>query len=460
MLESKAILANQCAINVAAYLYYIEVKAKARLFDEAVFAESFARKLATVVFDYEDLIDLNLKDGTYPAVDFATSNGEVACQVTITGSSDKIETTLETFMMNDYDKNYKRLIFIILGDKQGSYESKKIAENSGSFDFNPYRDIYDLRQLYKIIVNEGAPDKLAALRDLIEQELGSNINSLLVGYNRTKDNLGRIISAHDVTATLGVRAMRHLGVDREMFCQVDRFNQSLTHEMAEFLANEFAVGINWVTGATNHIYDSMPDRVETSFWRRNLRDAYALVSKYHGAGQQLSVVMPVQLSFDDFQTPVSKAEIDKIKYNEDGAPSGREPYFFLVAKRQNAFSTDRYSWLANEPVQHSKIGVYLLFLAAEIWRMVSGRSTLINVLQPDYWDMQQVQRGEWLLIDLLRYQNVVRNHADYVFINKQTFTASNINALELGTLRSNLKDYVEKYQPKTPDGIPVPAVIQ
>lgn len=460
MLESKAILANQCAINVAAYLYYIEVKAKARLFDEAVFAESFARKLATVVFDYEDLIDLNLKDGTYPAVDFATSNGDVACQVTITGSSDKIETTLETFIKHDYDKNYNRLIFIILGDKQGSYESKKISENSGSFDFNPYRDIYDLRQLYKMIVHEGTPEKLAALRDLIEQELGSNINSLLVGYNRTKDNLGRIMSAHDVTATLGVRAMQHLGVDRETFCQIDRLNQSLTHEMAEFLANEFAVGINWVTGAANHVYDSMPYGIETSSWRKNLRDAYELVSEYHGAGQQLSVVMPVQLSFDDFQTPVSKAEIDKIEFNEDGTPSGHEPHFFLVAKRQNAFSTDRYSWLADEPVQHSKIGVYLLFLAAEIWRMVSGGSTLINVLQPDYWDMRQVQRGEWLLIDLLRYQNVVRNHADYVFITKQTFTSSNINALELETLRANLKDYVEKYQPKTPDGIPVPAVIQ
>lgn len=460
MLESKAILVNQCAINVAAYLYYIEVKAKARLFDEAVFAESFARKLATVVFDYEDLIDLNLKDGTYPAVDFATFNGDVACQVTITGSSDKIETTLETFMKHDYDKHYKRLIFIILGDKQGSYGSKKIAENSGSFDFDPYRDIYDLRQLYKMLVNEGIPEKLAALRDLIQQELGPNINSLLIGYNRAKDNLGRIMSAHDVTATLGVRAMQHLGVDRETFCQVDRFNQSLTQEMAEFLASEFAVSINWVTGEVKHIYDSMPDEIETSCWRRKLRDAYELVSEYHGTGQQLSIVMPAQLSFDDFQTPISETEIAKIKYNEDGTLSGREFHYFLVARGQNAFGTERYSWLADEPVQHSKIGVYLLFLAAEIWRMVSGGSTLINVLQPDYWDMRQVQCGEWLLIDLLRYQNVVRNHADYVFINNQKFTASNINVQELETLRANLKDYVEKYLPNTPFGIPVPAVIR
>lgn len=464
MVESKATLADQCAINVAAYLYYIEVKSKARLPDTTIFAESFARGLVTTVFDYEDIINLNLKDGTYPAVDIATSNGDIAFQVTISGGSDKIESTLETFMKHKLDQKYKRLVFIILGEKQGSYESKKISENAGAFEFDPYKDIYDLRQLYDLLVNGGKPEKLQAklqaLRDLIASELGSNVSKLLTGYRRTEDNLDRLFSAHDVTPTLSVSAMQRFGIDRPTFCHVDRLNQRLTHEMVEFLADEFAVSSRWITGESRHIYDEMPDGIETTCWRKNLSDAYQLVNKYHGEGQKLSVVMPVQLSINDFETPNSRTEADQIAKNKDGNPTELAPHYFIVAKSKNSFGVERYRWLANEPVQHSKIGVYLLFLAAEIWRRVHDCNNLIDVQTADYWDMRNVQRGELFLVDLLRGNSVVRNHSDYIYIHQGAFVAPNVPTSDVSKLQGELGSFAARYEPRRPEGIPLPVVFR
>lgn len=62
--------------------------------------------------------------------------------------------------------------------------------------------------------------------------------------------------------------MQMFGVDRQTSSDVDRLNRHLTHEMAEFLVDEFAVSIRWFTGESRHIYDKIPDGIESIFWRR------------------------------------------------------------------------------------------------------------------------------------------------------------------------------------------------
>nr|WP_314709280.1 SMEK domain-containing protein [uncultured Comamonas sp.] len=450
-MESKVTLADQCAINIAAYLYYIEVKSKARLLDTAIISESFVRGLVATVFDHEKLCNLNLNNENYPAVDIATENGDIAFQVTISGGSEKIESTLETFMKNNLDQKYKRLVFIILGEKQSSYTSKKITKNAGTFNFDVDKDIYDLRQLYSLLINGAKPEKLQeklqALRDLLASELGSNVSKLLIGYKRTEDNLDCLFSAHDVTPTRGASAMQRFGIDRPTFCHIDRLNACLTHEMVEYLAEEFSVSDEWITGEACHIYNGMPYGIASTDWRRNLRSAYELVDKYHKEGHKISVVMPMHLSIDDFETPYSEAEDEKIAANKDGNPVELVPHYLIVARSQNTFGVERYRWLANEPLQYSKIGVYLLFLAAEIWRHVHESSLLVEVQFVDYWDIRKVQCGELLLVDILRSIGVMRNHADYIYISKGNFVASNVSTTYIQKLQDDLKCFAQPISP-------------
>lgn len=462
MIESMAVLADQCAINVAAYLYYVEVKSRARLYDVAIFGESLAKGLVTTVFGYEDLISLNLRDGSYPAIDLATSNGKIAFQVTISGGSEKIESTLDIFMKHKCDETYSRLIFIILGDKQGRYESKKISENCGTFDFDPYRDIYDLRQLYDMLIKDSKPEKFQMLSNLIAAELGSNVRTLLVGYNRAEDNLGRLFSGHDVTPTLGVRAMQKFDIDRQIFCNLDQLNQRLTHDIANFLADEFAVSNQWVTGETHHIYETMPDAIPSTGWRRSLSGAYELIKKHYEKNERLSLVIPAHISFDDFETPYPRknAEVEQIEKNNGGNPGELSPHYFIVAESENSFGVKRYRWLANEPLQHSKFGIYLLFLAAEIWRTVNERSNLIDVLTASYCDMRAIQKGELFLADILMVRSFVRNHADYIYHRNLAFATINVPSEILRKLHCELEIFVAAQRRLRPTERRIPVELQ
>ena len=71
-MNSNQTLADRLAIYLAAYKHYVAIKSKARLQDGAIFGEALARDLAEIVFDYKDLVNLNLKT-SFPAIDLGSA---------------------------------------------------------------------------------------------------------------------------------------------------------------------------------------------------------------------------------------------------------------------------------------------------------------------------------------------------------------------------------------------------
>lgn len=173
MNDSNQALASRLATFVAAYKHYVTIYSNARLPDVAVFGESLARDIAEIVFGYRDLVNLNLET-SFPAVDLGSPAAACAIQVTISGSTTTIVETQEKFFAHGLDGVYFRLTFIILGEKQATYDSQRIVRSRGAFTFDPDRDIFDLDDLFRILVSEADPAKIDAFADRLQRELGSS----------------------------------------------------------------------------------------------------------------------------------------------------------------------------------------------------------------------------------------------------------------------------------------------
>jgi hypothetical protein len=170
--DSTQTLANRLATYLAAYKHYIEIYARAGSPDIAIFGEPLARDIAGIVFGYTDLVSLNLQT-SFPSVGLGSPAGACAIQVTVPGSTTNIVQTQETFFAQGLDGTYSRLKVIVLGKKEGSYDSERIVRSRGAFAFDPDRDIHDLDDLLGILVSSADPARLEALADRLQRELGS-----------------------------------------------------------------------------------------------------------------------------------------------------------------------------------------------------------------------------------------------------------------------------------------------
>jgi hypothetical protein len=165
--------ASRLATFVAAYKHYVTIYSNARPPDVAIFDESLARDIAEIVFGYGDLVSLHLET-SFPAVDLGSQAAACAIQVTLSGSTTTIVETQEKFFAHGLDGIYSRLTFIILGEKQATYDSERIVRSRGAFAFDPDRDIYDLDDLFNILVSSADPAKIEAFADRLQRELGSS----------------------------------------------------------------------------------------------------------------------------------------------------------------------------------------------------------------------------------------------------------------------------------------------
>lgn len=133
------------------------------LYDANIFSEHTLCELLNLVFDYK-LINANLLQSNFPAVDLVDAKNKVAIQVTSTKTRDKIQSTLNMFIENKLYLKYDELLIIILSAKQKSYSALSV---SNDFSFDVSEHILDFKSLLKIIAKlpMNRIEKIAALLD-------------------------------------------------------------------------------------------------------------------------------------------------------------------------------------------------------------------------------------------------------------------------------------------------------
>lgn len=124
-------------------------------------------------------INLNTVEANYPAVDLGSMEKRISVQVTSDNEHDKIQSTLDKFFLHGKDRDFDRLIILIVGERKHYRSSKDTKqakfppfELKGKLDFDPDRDIWGTVELLQQI--DGlSPEKMEALSDFLDSQLES-----------------------------------------------------------------------------------------------------------------------------------------------------------------------------------------------------------------------------------------------------------------------------------------------
>ena len=92
-------------------------------------------------------MNLNAEKARYPGIDLGDTEAGIGFQVTATKTSQKVVSTLETFVKHECYKKYPSIKFFILTEKLNSYSIKNFNTHI-KIEFNPEKDILDFDSLY------------------------------------------------------------------------------------------------------------------------------------------------------------------------------------------------------------------------------------------------------------------------------------------------------------------------
>jgi len=334
-------LANRLAIYLAAYKHYVELKSRAGLLDVTKFGEALARDLAEIVFDYKDLVNLNV-EANFTAIDLGSLTAGCAIQVTLSASTTKVVETQKKFFEHGLDGTYSALKFIALRDKQKTYDNQQITRSRGTFDFDPDRDIYDLGDLFRILVAQANSEKLEAACNRLEAEIGSAIRPYLLDADRPGQHLRCLLSAHDVRTTDAVQALQSFGMTRTIYSNSLSLAEASSRELIQYVAEQFWISSDWIEGTYDHIYSGAPGAEKTTDWRRSLRGAYDLIERANANGEQLNVIIPVWPDFRELDVADDVVDFEALDHE----------HFFLVARKSNDFSVDCFRLVISDPLSY------------------------------------------------------------------------------------------------------------
>jgi len=448
-MDSTQAIADRLAIYLAAYKHYVDIKSKPRLQDVAIFGESLAKDLAEIVFGYKDLVNLNLKT-SFPAVDLGSKAASCAIQVTLTASTTKIVETQQKFFENCLDSSYSRLKFIILRDKHKTYDSQRIIRVRGAFNFDPDQDIYDLGDLFKLLVAAGDPAKFEAFYKKLESALGSAIRPYLLGIDRPGQNLRDLFDAHDARTTDAVQALKPFGMSRAIYSDNMRIAEASSTSLIQYVAEQFWVSGEWIDGTHAHIYSGRPGAEIGTEWRRSLRGAYDLVKRASLNGEKLDLIIPAGRSL---------FELDDCKDVVDHNASDYE-HFFLVARKTNDFLVEYSRLVISDPLscRDCRDGIFLLFVAAEIHEIETQQKTYIDVYEALRPDILSCYMGEKFLVDLRRSGQLIGNHKDYIYGDEAAslHATQDVPSRLAPVLQANLFEFIHGYSSLLPVGIQFP----
>ena len=150
----------------------VELCSSLNLLNINIHMESFMCGLLNLVYSY-NLVNLNNAQANYTSIDLGDRTKRIAIQVTSNTKSTKILHTIEGFVTKGYDKDFDRLIVLIIGLKK-NYRSNFVAKNG--FCISKNTDIIDFRDLLSKINDMDTPNLQRVVRYL-QQEVSVHTTS-------------------------------------------------------------------------------------------------------------------------------------------------------------------------------------------------------------------------------------------------------------------------------------------
>lgn len=152
-------------MHLSVLRYIFKSKSKRGHYDLNKAAETFFRDFLNLAFDYE-LINLNDITGNHAAIDLGDVGRKLCFQITAEKSSTKIKKTLKKFSEHGLDKQYDRLVMLLLTEKK-NYST---TFSTAGLQFDPDTDILDIDDLLERI-EKLCLEKKIALAALLKKEM-------------------------------------------------------------------------------------------------------------------------------------------------------------------------------------------------------------------------------------------------------------------------------------------------
>lgn len=157
--------------------YEIDTAGGLHMYDRNKICEEVYKQIFNIVYDY-NLVNINITQGeNFPAIDLGDAKKGISIQITSDGSSAKVSKTLKLFCEKKLYKTYLSLTIYNISKKKRTY--KKDFATTDGFVFDKARDIKDKEDLIAYIAGLDV-DKIKAVCEMVEKELGDNENHLSV----------------------------------------------------------------------------------------------------------------------------------------------------------------------------------------------------------------------------------------------------------------------------------------
>lgn len=173
------LIRDECMEHITTQLSIIKSKVELcsslNLLNINIHMESFICGLLNLVYSY-DLVNLNNAQANYTSIDLGDRAKRIAIQVTSNTKSAKILHTIEGFVAKGYDKDFDRLIVLIIGLKK-NYRSNFVAKNG--FCISKDTDIIDFRDLLSEINGMDTPGLQQIVRYLQQEMSDRKVNTFI-----------------------------------------------------------------------------------------------------------------------------------------------------------------------------------------------------------------------------------------------------------------------------------------
>lgn len=140
-------------------------------------AETILLPLLREVYELPNLTNLNYtQKANFPAIDLADFSKRVAIQITSTPTSDKVKSTLSSFVEHNLHKHFDRLIIYIIAEKQTRYSGSKYDDFiQDKLSFDKEKDIADYTDVLTIV--SGFPlERAERILKLLENSISDTNN--------------------------------------------------------------------------------------------------------------------------------------------------------------------------------------------------------------------------------------------------------------------------------------------
>lgn len=144
----------------------IEFSNSLSLYDDDIHAETFFCGLLNAIWGYQ-LKNLNSDTTNHVAIDLGDKSNRVAIQVTVQREREKIQSTIDKFLENGLQKDYDRLIILIMGEKPNF---RVDFNTGGKFSFSTRDDIWGKKNLIKAL-RAKTVNELSDIKEYLDKEL-------------------------------------------------------------------------------------------------------------------------------------------------------------------------------------------------------------------------------------------------------------------------------------------------